>query len=97
VRDFREAEIFDVNVGSNGAISFSTDKRFPHENFSYDFTILSLALFTGSEDADEHFATLPYLIGGKDKKILSKGLLILDAAQRRKLKEVITARLGSIV
>ncbi len=94
VRDFRQTKQFEVSFSSSGGVLFSTDKKFAHERFIYDLPILSLALFAESEDGDKGFTTLPYLIGGKDKKIVAKGLLILNAEQRKKLREVVTARLG---
>lgn len=97
VRDFRNTQQFDVKVDSGGNILFSTEQRFPHERFAYDLPILSLAFFAESEDGDRKFTTLPYLVGGKDKKIVAKGLLILNAEQRKQLKEAIVARLGNVV
>ncbi len=94
VRDFRKANKFEVSFDSSGGVLFSTDKKFAHERLIYDTPILSLAFFSESEDGDKEFTTLPYLIGGKDKKIVAKGLLILNAEQRKQLKEAITARLG---
>lgn len=96
VRDFRKAKQFDVRVDANGSILFSTDKKSPHEQFAYNLTILSLAFFAESEDGDKEFTTLPYLIGGKDKKIAAKGLLVLNAEQRKQLKEAIMERLGTM-
>ncbi|OHA35478.1 MAG: hypothetical protein A3B27_01110 [Candidatus Taylorbacteria bacterium RIFCSPLOWO2_01_FULL_50_130] len=94
VRDFRVATQFKVNVDSSGGLLFSTDKKFPHERLIYNMPILSLAFFAESEDWDKKFTTLPYLIGGRNKEIVAKGLLILNAEQRKQLKEAITARLG---
>ena len=97
VRDFRKAKQFDVRVDASGNILLSTDKRFPHEQFAYNSTTLSLAFFAESEDGDKEFTTLPYLIGGKDKKIVAKGLLVLNAEQRKQLKEAVEARLSNVI
>jgi hypothetical protein len=92
VRNFKEANDFELQLSSSGRVRMGTEMGNEHEQSAYDIKKLAISLLAESKndhDFGNEFTMLPYAHSDNEGHMISKSLIIVNQEQREKLRKFV--------